>query len=235
MKIWIPDNLEITEDDVLRGQGADPAVVRVRRPSLFDAAEEAIQTGLPLAEPRVAYQWLDVEQLRHEKLFLEGNKTISGPLIAQHLKPAKKIVAMVVTIGTQIDARVSEMMNTDPLQAIALEGVGGALTEALANAACANFEQQAAVENLQSSIPLSPGMVGWEVDRGQPEIFSMVDTAAIGVSLTPSNMMIPRKSLSMVIGFGAEMALSGNTCDFCAMKETCNYRDHYKHNPLSPK
>lgn len=39
--------------------------------------------------------------------------------------------------------------------------------------------------------------------------------------------MIPQKSLTMVLGVGAEMKSSARTCDYCTMRETCRYQDHY--------
>ncbi|MEJ2757795.1 MAG: hypothetical protein P8046_04855, partial [Anaerolineales bacterium] len=122
---------------------------------------------------------------------------------------------------------------SDPVFGIALDGVGSAAAEQIANAVCADFVAQAARDGLQASIPLSPGMVNWEVDIGQPEIFQILDASEIGVSLTTSGLMLPRKSLSMLIGFGQEMSIQGNTCDYCAMKETCNYSEHYQEQNLA--
>ena len=53
---------------------------------------------------------------------------------------------------------------------------------------------------MQASIPLSPGMMGWDGHKGQPEIFNMLDGSKIGVELYPNGMMTPRKSLTMVTG-----------------------------------
>jgi hypothetical protein len=106
--------------------------------------------------------------------------------------------------------------------------VGSAAVEALANAACKHFEVQANALGLKSSIPISPGMVGWPVDEGQPEIFAILEPAQVNVSLSEHGLMTPRKSLTMVMGFGTEMQTSGKTCDYCAMRETCRYQDHYE-------
>ena len=110
---------------------------------------------------------------------------------------------------------------------LALEGVGSAAVEALANAACNYFEEKAHEENLGSTIPLSPGMIRWSVEEGQPQIFKLLDTDEIGVSLTTSYLMLPRKTLSMVIGIGADIKAGGKTCDYCQMNETCVYQHQY--------
>ena len=80
---------------------------------------------------------------------------------------------------------------------------------------------------MQSSIPISPGMMGWPVEKGQPEIFAILDPAQIDVHLTDFSLMMPRKSLTMTMGFGPTMNTDGRTCDFCALRETCRYQDHY--------
>jgi len=42
MKKWQVDDLNLTVDSVLRGQGADPDVIRSRNPHLVDTAEKAL-------------------------------------------------------------------------------------------------------------------------------------------------------------------------------------------------
>jgi len=225
--LTIPE-IMIDEDAVLRGQGADPQIIRQRNSRLLQISKRALGEGMAYLEPQVVYQKLKVEAVQHERVVLENGKKLSGSLIINHLGPAEYVVLLVCTVGRGIDDYISTVMKEDILFGLALDGVGSAAVEALANAACKQFEDQAAAEGCQSSIPLSPGMLGWEVGKGQPEIFSCLDAAKIGVELSDQAIMTPRKSLSMVIGFGAEMKLVGRTCDYCAMKETCRYKDHYE-------
>ena len=97
----------------------------------------------------------------------------------------------------------------------------------LVNAACAFFEEQAQVAGLQTSIPLSPGLLGWPVEQGQPQIFKILDPSLVDVRLSSGMLMIPRKSLTFVLGIGIRMVESTSSCDYCSMKETCRYQDHY--------
>lgn len=93
-------------------------------------------------------------------------------------------------------------MKSDLVYALALDGLGSAGVESLANAACRQFEIEAEEQHLEATIPLSPGMIDWSVEEGQPQIFDLLPAEEIGVKLTPSWVMIPRKSLSMVMGIG---------------------------------
>jgi hypothetical protein len=225
-------NLSLTVDQVLRGQGADPEKIRARRPALVETAEWALREGLPLLEPAVVIRELVVQSLRHEQLLLEEGGRLSGSLISQHLGGASRVAVMVCTIGSQLEAISGEMMATDPLLSLGLEGVGTAAVELLASEAISRLEAAARADGLQSSIPLSPGMINWTVEVGQLEIFALVDAGQIGVHLNGSSMMVPRMSLSQVLGFGLEMNLKGRSCDYCNLNQTCRYQNHYA--PANP-
>ncbi len=219
--------LSITVDQVLLGQGADPAIIRARRPRLVTAAERAIAEGMSLLAPVVAYQQLAVKEVRHERILLENGATLTGPLVAQQLMTAQSVVAMVCTIGPALEEASLRYAESDPVHGLALYGVGSAAAEALSTAACRHFGEEAAKNGLLTTIPLSPGLDGWPVERGQPEIFKIVDARAAGVTLLPSAVMKPVKSLSLVIGIGQQIDTSARICDFCSKRYTCTFQDHY--------
>ncbi|MBC8506655.1 MAG: hypothetical protein ISR58_12780 [Anaerolineales bacterium] len=228
MPLWNTDDLEFDVDDVLRGQGADPGAIRQRSPRLVETAQRAYEEGQALLEPKTLYRELDVDVLRHERLVLADGSKLSGALVTEHLGPAERVVLILCTVGEALEAHASEISQDDIVYGLALDGVGSAAVEVLANSACKFFEDQAIDGGLQSSIPISPGMIGWPVDKGQPEIFSILEPEQINVSLSEYGLMRPRKSLTMVLGFGPTMQTDGRTCDYCAMRETCRYQDHYE-------
>ena len=224
--------LNINVDDILRAQGADPATIRIRRPALIEFAEWALKEGLPLLEPKALFRQLRVERMRHERLELGDESTtfkqvLTGQLIVQHLGPAQEVIAILCTIGPGLEQVASDLMKTDPMLGWAMDGLGSTAVEALALEVCNYFEDQASKDGMQTSLPLSPGMIGWSVDDGQPQIFSLLESREIGVSMTSSSQMVPRKTLSMVIGLGRSMGKAGRTCDYCSLSETCKYQNHY--------
>ncbi len=216
--------LNIDADMVLRGQGADPAAIRVRQPRLVEIAERAVQEGSLLIEPAVVYRFAPIEAMRHERLILTDGVPLTGSLIAQHLSPARYVAVIVCTVGAAIDERISMLMLRDPTYALALDGFGSAAAELLGAELCARMEQDAARIGHCTSVPLSPGMVGWPVDVGQPQVFSNLDAEAIGVTLNENAQMIPRKSTSLVLGFAPTPFAAGTPCDFCALRNTCRYQ-----------
>ena len=223
----------ITPDDVLRSQGADPQAIKLRRPSLVKITENAIARGVPLLRPQVLYEKYPVNGLVHEHLVLDSDSSnskkpyLSGQLIAKHLARSQAVIIMVCTIGSLIDEMVSSLFKVDPALAVAMDGVGSAAVESLAIQACNYFEDQVKSEGLNTTMPLNPGMVGWPVEQGQPEIFTLLDSEEIQVTLNESCMMSPNKSLSMVLGLGKEVSPVGTACDYCSLKGVCKYQNHY--------
>ncbi|MFH2038226.1 MAG: hypothetical protein ABIJ65_02200 [Chloroflexota bacterium] len=221
---WSVSDLELDVDAVLRGQGADPLILRDRRPRLVEIATQALEGARFLLEPQVFLRKLSIRSLRHEKLELEGGITLKGEWISQQLAPAESIYAIICTVGQRIETEASRKMDTDILMGLALDGVGSAGVEALATLVCKQIEDQAADAGLQTTVPFSPGMLSWSVDEGQPVIFKILAEINNLVELTPSFLMRPRKSLSMLLGVGKELGVKGSTCDYCAMQGTCKYR-----------
>jgi len=230
LELRLPDaDLRIDADAVLRAQGADPAVIRTRSPHLVDIARQALREAEPRLEPKVVHRQLEVTAVRHDRLELEGHLLLHGPAITGHLAAAHMIIAVLCTVGARVEEYASQLMPTDPVLALAADAVGTAGVQALAGAVCAAVDQHAASRNMHATAPLSPGIIGWPIEAGQPFIFELLDASKIGVVLSPHGMMIPRKTVSMLIGVGQEFGAQGKTCDYCGMKEKCRYQglDHY--------
>ena len=95
-------------DAVLRGQGADAAILRARRPRLVEVAEKARQDSFSLLAPKVVYQEFKVEGVQHERLLLQGGGRIESKLLAQQLAAANRVIVILTTIGMELEERVSE-------------------------------------------------------------------------------------------------------------------------------
>jgi hypothetical protein len=215
-------DLALDADKVLWGQGANPATIRSRRPSLATVAAEVIPEGVPLLAPAVIYRRISVLEALHERLVLAGGGNLFGAAIASHLSAAREVIVAVCTVGDALSARAAEVFDSDPVRGLALDGLASAAAEALAEAACRHFDSIAGGEGLASSIPLNPGMAGWPLQEAQQQVFSLLPADEIGVTLNPSGLMEPLKSLSLVVGLGrSEDLADGRACDFCTMRETC--------------
>ena len=218
------ESLKVDADAVLRAQGADPATVRTRSRRLVAHAERAVAEGAALLAPMVAQDRRAVVAVRHDQIRLEGGALLTGPLVTRELGAAQEVVAIIVTIGDRLEALVSNLIAAEPAFALALDGFGSAAVQAIADTACDWIRVEASVAGMQTTLPLSPGMVGWDLGTGQRQIMALLGESNANVQLTPSDLMLPQKSLSMVLGIGVEVTAEGSTCDHCNLADTCRHR-----------
>jgi hypothetical protein len=221
METWTDFDLTLSVDDILRGEGMDPAIARTKRPALLKAATEAAQLGPAKIKPAAAIHEAKVLEHRHERIRLEDGILLTGPLVARHLAGAERVAAVVCTIGAELESFAAAQQ--DLVLALALDGLGNAAVTLIGQQVCERIGGQLQAQGLTMSTPLSPGAPEWPVEVGQPQVFALADPAAAGVRLTEGGMMIPKKSVSFVVGIGKNVS-QVNLCEVCNLKETCRYR-----------
>ena len=194
--------LNIDVDMVLRGQGADPGKMRERKPRLVDLAEQAVLEGKQLIQPVAMYTILPVDDIGLKHFSLAGQVWSTSSFVTQHLAGAQQMALLICTLGAELEKRINAIGQENPAYSFALDSFGSVAAKTLRIVVCEELGTDVRAKNLYTSIPLIPGMNDWPVDIGQPQIFAVLNAARIGVSLNESAQMIPRKSISMLVGIG---------------------------------
>ncbi len=147
-----------------------------------------------------------------------------GKYVCSQLRGSAAVAAFVVTIGGRLEEEARAMMrDVDPLGGYVLDTVGSMAAEALADlleAEVAAFAQESG-HNITNRF--SPGYCSWET-TGQQALFSLFPSdCPAGITLGPSSLMSPIKSVSGVIGLGENVEHRPYACDLCSMK-ACHQR-----------
>lgn len=216
--------LEITAEDVIRAQGLSVDRVKSKSPRLIEITHRAVEEGLPYLQPRVAFERYPVTGITSTGVLLGESITLEGDLLRQHFENCQEIAAAVCTVGEKIGVLVSELFPKDVALAMALEALASAATEILGNSLCNYIDNTVRQDGLFTILPINPGMTGWPVEVGQPQVFSLVDTSGIGVTLDDSGLMRPLKSLSMIIGISKTKSMHQKSCDLCNLQKNCPYK-----------
>ncbi|MFC1845784.1 hypothetical protein ACFLYM_00015 [Chloroflexota bacterium] len=218
--------ITLDTEQVLRHQGMadqNPPNQHILK-VLESVIEEANRSEL--LKPAVAYEIYGVTDIGRNSIDLSNGRTIHNTLIPSILPRIKELAVIVCTIGSGIEKKASQLFQCgEPLKGLLLDGTGNAALDTLAGEACRIISQQVSSRGLQTSSPLSPGMPGLAISE-QQNLVEMVPEDEIGVSLTSLQEMIPRKSLSMVIGIGPEMATwtKAEFCAKCSLNKSCRYK-----------
>lgn len=218
--------LSLTMGHVLRRQGmgaisaVPPKILALSRELLDEAAT------LQSLEPAIAYEFCPVKEINDGGERLPGHIFLKTDLLQKRISFASELAAIVCTIGPQLERKVTDYFAHDePLRGVLLDGVGSAAVDILAQQACRIIGMVALSRGNESSSPLSPGMPGLPLSE-QWALCQIAQAEKIGVHLSKNAMMIPRKSISMLVGIGPKMPTwtKAQVCSECVLKKTCRYK-----------
>lgn len=121
---------------------------------------------------------------------------------------AQKVALCVCTIGPRLEQACAEhFRSNEDLRGLALDALGSEAVGQVTRQADRILAAKGRLLGLWPSKKYAPGYRGWDV-REQAFLFSMVPAAEIGVRLTESFMMIPRKSYSFRLNYYSDRSLS---------------------------
>lgn len=213
-------HVKIDTEHVLRGQGIDPAKASAL---LTRVAVSVTEEANSLIEPAALYGNLPVEDFQHERIAFPGG-TFSGPLVARAFAGSSRLYLALCTIGPGLEKRVAELMAKDMMRAMALDGAGTAAIGEVSQLIRDRIIASAEKAGLTAGMRANPGQEGWPIEQ-QRTFFNLVPAERIGVSLTESCLMLPRKSVSFAIGCGENMCADNVPCDFCSKRDRCQWRN----------
>jgi len=179
-----------------------------------------------LLEPAAAYEYYTVSSMNDSQISLEGDKAIHGPLIPAIFPEAKELAVLLCTIGPRLEKQVTDYSkNSAALQGMILDGIGSTAVDMMALEVFRRLASEVSSRGYEISSPVNPGMPGFPLTE-QWNLLRLVNADEIGVSLTASGVMVPRKSTSMVMGIGPQMTrwTQAEVCARCSLRETCHYK-----------
>jgi hypothetical protein len=220
----IPLDMDIGE--ILRREGFTgkrdirPAIERL----ILELHDEVEKENL--LQPAIAYEIYSGDEIDRRQLSLKSNGDMHSRLLTSVIPEAQEIAVLVCTIGPGLEEKVTHYSKSgDVMHGMLLDGIGSAAVDTLCREACYIVAGEVSPRGYQISSPITPGMPCLPITE-QDWLLELVHAQDIGVSLSSSNMMIPRKSTSMVIGAGHEMQTwtQAELCGRCNLRKTCPYK-----------
>lgn len=142
-----------------------------------------------------------------------------GKIIATQLKGSQRYAFFVATSGDEFeDMRKATEDSGDMVKAYIIDSIGSVIAEKAADRMEEALASLLATAGWKHTNRFSPGYCGWHVS-GQHDLFALFpDGKPCGVTLTSSALMLPIKSVSGVIGLGANVRHLDYTCGLCDYK-----------------
>ena len=175
-----------------------------------------------LVESTYSYTFRDIESVDGNRVYLSDSVILESKVISNLCKKCDRLAIFIMTIGSYLEEMVDYLSeNGLVLQATVLDAIGSGAAEQMAGLIEDRIRNVATMHDQRISRRFSPGYCDWNVNQ-QEMIFKLLNDDTAGVSLTDECLMIPRKSVSGIIGIGdmdSEVE-SFNPCVTCN-RENC--------------
>jgi hypothetical protein len=148
----------------------------------------------------------------------------AGAQLCRHLRGARRVALLAATVGEALEERVNELFAAGAYSgAVLLDAAATAAVEQAADGICACIGAAAQKEGLRAGVRFSPGYGDWPLSE-QPQLLRLTGASAIGLTVTSSLMLKPRKSITAALGLKppSEPAAPFG-CDACA-HSNCQWR-----------
>ena len=216
--------LDIDRQQVLTRIGFDEGYQPSAR--IASLVNDYIENYHDFLSPSYTYVIRDIISVEGTHVNIEDSITFESEVIAKLLKRCQKVAIFVLTIGNHLEDMVTYLSeNGLVLQATVLDAIGSGATENMADYVEKKIKRIANTEGLVISRRFSPGYCDWEVAQ-QKLVFKALNSEPTGIRLTESCLMIPKKSVSGVIGLGLgeNNIESYNPCNTCKKKDCAGRR-----------
>jgi len=215
----IDEQIEIEKQIILNQIGYDGEYQPSGR--VASLVDDYIDNYHDLIAPSYSYTIRDIEFVDGKHIGIGDSIIVKSKILAVLLARCRKVAVFTLTIGSYLEEMVAYLAESHlVLQATVLDAIGSGTAEKLADQVEKIIKVKVGTEGLVASWRFSPGYCDWEVSQ-QKAVFQAMQGDTAGVRLTESMLMIPRKSISGIIGVG----LPGNGIEEYNPCLTCKKKD----------
>jgi len=213
--------MKIDKKEVLRYLGYKNQKIDNNMINLIDDCCTEI---IDLCKETFVYEVFDIER-KNDLIFLIGSTLVlKDKDIKDLLINSKKCVVMAATLGSGVDSKIAYYSRFNITKGLIMDACATTAIEYLCDEVQNEIMENALKDNLFITTRYSPGYGDFSIDN-QAEILNVLETyKKIGLSVTESNIMLPRKSVTALIGLSEIRSPKQNkSCGSCK-NINCNFR-----------
>lgn len=206
--------LTITPESIGISMGYEPGTVP---DYVIEMLTEELDRLVGYTDIQIGFRILEKEKVNFSsKGFTFDNIHFdTGKIIANQIRDASTLTVFLVSAGSDFDKRSKEAAdNGNLLLSYCIETTGSELAEASADLLEQRLNNFIHECNFTATNRFSPGYCSWDVSE-QHKLFKLYPEGFCNVTLLPSALMIPRKSVSGIIGIGPGLIREPYKCFLC--------------------
>lgn len=211
-KVVILNNIPFTIDEgkVLRELRfpRSTTIQDIKEEHIADAIQSTVKLAYSLIKGKGCYRTFRIREVSNDKVIIaESENLFSGNNMVRLLKNCDYATLLVCTIGKDIVEKVEEFEKTSLSDAYCLDRIAAWMADYMAEYVGKVIETAITKNGYKPTFRYAAGYGDWEL-KAQAEIMRLTEAHKIGVTITDSFIMIPRFSVSAVIGWSRETVIS---------------------------
>lgn len=184
-------------------------------PQQFADTKEKIMNNV-----RVEYKirTVPISEMSEESVTIADGIALESTMLARALAKSEDVALIVTTVHgyDEIEAACENAMDM-----LFVDGWGTALVELADSRLEENMRAELAQQDIHVTSGWSPGQHEIDISLQAP-LFEILEPESVGVRLSDTMMMYPKKSVSSFVGIGRDSSLEDiRPCDVCPRRETC--------------
>lgn len=191
-------------------------------------ADECERRLLDAMSPKFVYAVFDIERAAAGVLVKNTPLMLCGKSIAAHLRTCERCVLFAATLGAGADGVIRGFESGAMEKAVIADCLASAAIEQVCELAETEIHQK--LSGQYFTWRFSPGYGDFPLDIQRDFLNVLNAQKRIGLTVTENLIMIPRKSVTAVIGVsGSEIPKGRRGCAACGMREGCSFREQGAH------
>lgn len=216
---------KINIDEALRYMGYNDSMDISNISDILTFCEKEL---LNSANIRYCYKVFDLVKKPDYIDIINGNIKLTGKSIYNHLEDCTKAVLMACTLSEKVDKLISRYNITDMTASLITDAMASAMIEQVCNKVETIIQQENNIKNM--TWRFSPGYGDLPIDIQKNFINIVNAEKLIGLTVTENNILIPRKSVTAIIGISENpIPQKKRGCAICNMNKTCQFRKRGTH------
>ncbi|MDY0257632.1 methionine synthase [Gudongella oleilytica] len=216
------DKNQYIKTEVLRYLGYKNQDIDDNTHSLIDGSIEEIKD---LSEERYTYRFFDILDTAENVQLKDSNLKLPGHDIAKHLEKSNKCVLLAVSLGHRVDTRIRYYEKTSMTKALIMDACATAAIEDACDRICKKIENELVEGNDILTSRFSPGYGDLPLEIQKDFLTTLDAKKSIGLSASASSILIPRKSVTAIVGIvKKDEQIEKRSCESCSKYLDCSYR-----------
>jgi len=213
--------LYIDKKEVLRYLGHKNQKIDAVLDNLIDELIDEIKEYI---QPKYTYKVFQIEKDENEIKLVNSNYTLEGKDIYKHLIQSNQCAILATTLGSMVENKIKYYEKADLTKALILDSCATCAVESYTDDIQEKIKIKAIEQELGITYRYSPGYGDFPINTQHIIIRLLEADKRIGLTVTDSSVLLPRKSITAVIGFQDKNIISVHPgCNSCENKKICKY------------